>query len=132
MGKINIQMYSFLDGRHDDCRENLRLAAEMGFDGVELANIGDSSRIEHIANDVYLLWNTAKINEDDLVDGNGDPKPRHKLKRRTRRVIKEPGEVWPHSLYIENMKARDYEGGAYCLVDFNGATGRLAPRTFVK
>ena len=104
----------------------------VGFDGVELANIGDSSRIEHIANDVYLLWNTAKINEDDLVDGNGDPKPRHKLKRRTRRVIKEPGEVWPHSLYIENMKARDYEGGAYCLVDFNGATGRLAPRTFVK
>ena len=104
----------------------------VGFDGVELANIGDSSRIEHIANDVYLLWNTGKINEDDLVDAKGEAKQRHQLKRRTRRVIQEPGVVWPHTLYIENMKARDYEGGAYCLVDFNGATGRLAPRTFVK
>lgn len=104
----------------------------VGFDGVELANIGDSSRIEHIANDVYLLWNTDKINEDDLVDGSGDPKPRAKLKRRTRRVIQEPGVVWPHSLYIENMKTRDYEGGAYALVDFNGATGRLGNVTHVK
>lgn len=36
MGKINIQMYSFLDGKHDDSRENLRIAAELGYDGVEL------------------------------------------------------------------------------------------------
>ena len=36
MGQINIQMYSFLDGKHNDSRENLRLASEMGFDGVEL------------------------------------------------------------------------------------------------
>ena len=36
MGKINIQMYSFMDGEHNDSRENLRLAAEMGYDGVEL------------------------------------------------------------------------------------------------
>lgn len=36
MGKINIQMYSFLDGKHDDSRENLRTAAAMGYDGVEL------------------------------------------------------------------------------------------------
>ena len=63
----------------------------VGFDGVELANIGDSSGIERIANDVYLLWNTAKINEDDLLDGKGEAKQRHQLKRRTRRIIKEPG-----------------------------------------
>ena len=36
MGKINIQMYSFMDGKHDDSRENIRLAAQMGYDGVEL------------------------------------------------------------------------------------------------
>ena len=104
----------------------------VGFDGVELANIGDSSGIERIANDVYLLWNTAKINEDDLLDGKGEAKQRHQLKRRTRRIIKEPGVVWPHTLYIENMKARDFEGGSYCLVDFNGATGALGNITFVK
>ena len=103
----------------------------VGFDGVELANIGDSSRIEHIANDVYLLWNTAKINEDDLYSGS-EPKQRHQLKRRTRRIIQEPGVVWPHTLYIENIKTRDYEGGSYALVDFNGATGRLATLTHVK
>ena len=36
MGKINIQMYSFFDGKHNDSRENLRTAAELGYDGVEL------------------------------------------------------------------------------------------------
>ena len=36
MGKINIQLYSFLDGNHNDSRENLRLASELGYDGVEL------------------------------------------------------------------------------------------------
>lgn len=36
MGKIYLQMYSFMDGTMNDSRENLRLAAEMGYDGVEL------------------------------------------------------------------------------------------------
>lgn len=36
MGKIYLQMYSFMDGTHNDSRENLRLAAQMGYDGVEL------------------------------------------------------------------------------------------------
>lgn len=36
MRKINIQMYSFADGKHDDDRENLKAAAQMGYDGVEL------------------------------------------------------------------------------------------------
>lgn len=34
--KINIQMYSFMDGEHNDTMENLAIAAELGFDGVEL------------------------------------------------------------------------------------------------
>ena len=36
MGKINIQLYSFSDGQHEDIRENLRTAAALGYDGVEL------------------------------------------------------------------------------------------------
>ena len=36
MGRINIQMYSFSDGKHEDSRENLRLASQLGYDGVEL------------------------------------------------------------------------------------------------
>lgn len=33
---ICLQMYSFMDGTMNDSRENLRMAAEMGYDGVEL------------------------------------------------------------------------------------------------
>ena len=36
MRKINIQMYSFFDGKHDDSRANLKTVAELGYDGVEL------------------------------------------------------------------------------------------------
>lgn len=36
MGKIFLQMYSFADGKHEDSRENLRTAASLGYDGVEL------------------------------------------------------------------------------------------------
>lgn len=33
---ICLQMYSFMDGNHNDTRENLKMASEMGYDGVEL------------------------------------------------------------------------------------------------
>ncbi len=36
MRKINLQMYSFSDGKHNDTRENLKTASELGYDGVEL------------------------------------------------------------------------------------------------
>ncbi len=36
MRKINIQMYSFFDRKHNDDRENFRTAARLGYDGVEL------------------------------------------------------------------------------------------------
>lgn len=36
MRKINLQMYSFMDGTMNDTKENLKAASEMGYDGVEL------------------------------------------------------------------------------------------------
>lgn len=36
MAEINLQMYSFADGTMEDSRENLRMAAQMGYAGVEL------------------------------------------------------------------------------------------------
>lgn len=36
MEKINLQMYSFMDGTMNDTRENLKAASEMGYAGVEL------------------------------------------------------------------------------------------------
>ena len=105
----------------------------VGFDGVELANIGDSTGIERIANDVYLVWYTDKMKPDEVQDANGEAKAYHKLGYRTRRVVDpDTGEIVPHTLYIENLKARDYETGAYCLVPFNGATGVIGKRTDYK
>lgn len=105
----------------------------VGFDGIELANIGDSTGIERIANDVYLVWYTDKMKAADVQDAEGQPKAYHKLGYRTRRVVDQAtGEIVPHTLYIENLKARDYETGAYCIVPFNGATGVVAKRTDYK
>lgn len=105
----------------------------VGFDGIELANIGDSTGIERIANDVYLVWYTDKMKAADVQDTNGQPKDYAKLGYRTRRVVdRATGEIVPHTLYIENLKARDYETGSYCLVSFNGATGVIAKRTEYK
>lgn len=36
MGKIYLQMYSFMDGTEYDSKKNLTAASDMGFDGVEL------------------------------------------------------------------------------------------------
>ena len=36
MKELGIQMYSFMDGVHNDWRENIRQAKNMGYDGVEL------------------------------------------------------------------------------------------------
>ena len=105
----------------------------VGFDGIELANIGDSTGIERIANDVYLVWYTDKMKAADVQDANGEARAYGKLGYRTRRVVDQgTGEIVPHTLYIENLKARDYETGAYCLVPFNGATGVIGRRTEYK
>lgn len=105
----------------------------VGFDGVVLANIGDSTGIERIANDVYLVWYTDKMEAGDVQDANGEAKAYNKLGYRTRRVVNPTtGQIIPHTLYIENMKARDYETGAYCLVAYDGSTGVINTGTDYK
>ena len=98
-------------------------------DGVELANIGESAGIENIAEDVYLIWNTNKIKTDNFTT-NKDGELN--LSTRTRRCFKnctDKNSICRNYLYIENLKARDYATGGYCLLPFNGAAGAITADT---
>ena len=108
-------------------------------DGIELANIGESSGIENIAEDVYLVWQTDKINPDSrqYMAGSGDA-VHFKLQpyqRRSRRCFTNPDDgatLRTGHLYIENLKARDYATGGYCLLPYNGAAGAITSDTSEK
>jgi hypothetical protein len=95
-------------------------------DGVELANIGESSGIENIAEDVYLVWQTDKIKPESRQ--YTDSKGMFSLQRyqyRSRRCFESPDDAAKGHLYIENLKARDYATGGYCLLPYNGAAGAI-------
>lgn len=101
-------------------------------DGVELANIGESAGIENIAEDVYLVWQTDKINPDgkEYSAGTGDAARFHlqPYQTRSRRCFKDLADkntLRRGYLYVENLKARDYATGGYCLLRFNGAAGAI-------
>ena len=106
-----------------------------GLDGVELANIGESAGIENIAEDVYLIWQVDKIKVDALPHSKDKTEP-HKLilppsATRTRRCfedIENDTTLRDGYLYIENLKARDYATGGYCLLPFYGAAGAVTSK----
>lgn len=101
-------------------------------DGIELANIGESAGIENIAEDVYLVWQVDKINTDgrEYTQGSGDKAvfalQRHQY--RSRRCFADETDAATlrrGHLYVENLKARDYATGGYCLLRYNGAAGAV-------
>ena len=96
-------------------------------DGVELANIGESAGIENIAEDVYLVWQTDKIKPEKYMNDSGAFKlPAHLT--RSRRCFGNPEDsttLRRGMLYVENLKARDYATGGYCLLPYNGAAGAI-------
>lgn len=103
-------------------------------DGVELANLGESSGIENIAEDCYLIWNTNKIKPQDYIKNNvfdvGMNKPR------SRRIFTPENELpsgmslnvadmRKDCLYIECLKGRENETGSYCLLPVSFKTGAI-------
>jgi len=111
-------------------------AGSDGIDGVELANIGESAGIENIAEDVYLVWQVDKINTDSKLYNHPEktnPKaitlqPHQYRSRRCFTGVDAQGNTTADALrrgylYVENLKARDYATGGYCLLPFNGAAG---------
>jgi replicative DNA helicase len=101
-------------------------------DAVELANIGESAGIENIAEDVYLVWQIDKINTDRKEYTQGSGTAQHfglqRYQYRSRRCFEDEGNpqtLRKGYLYVENLKARDYATGGYCLLPFHGAAGAI-------
>jgi replicative DNA helicase len=97
-------------------------------DGVELANIGESSGIENIAEDVYLVWQTDKIKPESKQYTDGGKFNLKPYQYRSRRCFKDAQDgntLRRGYLYVENLKARDYATGGYCLLPYNGAAGAI-------
>lgn len=97
-------------------------------DTVELANIGESAGIENIAEDVYLVWQVDKINPNRQEYRQGNEfslKPNLYRSRRCFADETKAETLRKGYLYIENLKARDYATGGYCLLPFNGAAGAI-------
>lgn len=103
-------------------------------DGITLANIGESSGIENIAEDCFFLWDTDKI---DMAD-YGETFSISRGKRRSRRIFtpaanrQNPATLTPtadmlrtHCLYVECLKGRERETGSYCILPVNFAAGYI-------
>lgn len=92
---------------------------DLSLDGVDITNMGESAGIERIANDIYLLWQVDKISEKQM-ENIGATKPRVK-----RCVAPDTYARKDNHLYLENLKARDYRTGGYCLLEYKGAAGSI-------
>ena len=103
-------------------------AGSDSLDGIELANIGESAGIENIAEDVYLVWQIDKINPQRAEYQTGGKFGLKAHQYRSKRCFANENDA--HTLrkgflYVENLKARDYATGGYCLLPFNGAAGAI-------
>ena len=98
-------------------------------DGVELANIGESAGIENIAEDVYLVWQVDKLNTKSKQYGGESGtfkiKPYQYRSRRCFTDENSAESLRRGFLYVENLKARDYATGGYCLLEFSGEAGAI-------
>lgn len=93
-----------------------------GLEGVTLANIGESSSVEKISNDAYLLWQTNKI---DARDKNGKLQINSGTRRTKRCYNLQVLEKISNCYYIESLKARDYEIGCFTLLEYNPSNGNI-------
>lgn len=115
----------------------------VGLDGITLGNLGESSGIENIAEDCYMIYSTDRVNVSDyyVTKGKGDKAQVFELspsQRRARRIftsvqdanslISEYTETDLRAgcLYIESLKAREYAIGCHCLLPVSFATGGVA------
>lgn len=92
-----------------------------GIDAISLQSLGESSELEKIANDIFILVQVDKIPQGSFTNNEkGNP-----AKPRLNRCFNEDYTRKDNRLYIENIKARDYRTGTYCLLEYNGAAGSI-------
>lgn len=105
-------------------------------DGIDLNNLGESSGIENIAEDCYLLYNTDRVNIQDYTDKNGENFKIGAAKKRSRRLFTPVGQnpvmYTPEAkdlrkgcIYIECLKGREHETGSYCILPADFSTGAV-------
>ena len=71
MGKINVQMYSFLEGANVDTRENLKAVSEMGYDGVELFGPNleiPVEKMKQLLEEYHLTPVSMHVNADQILE----------------------------------------------------------------
>lgn len=71
MGKINLQMYSFLEDAGIDTRENLKAASQMGYDGVELFGPNLELPVEEmkqLLREYHLTPVSMHVNADQILE----------------------------------------------------------------
>lgn len=121
-----------------------RNAVKDGIDSVTVANLGESTDIERIAHDLYLIWQVDKTKEDTYFTtaakkGNGQP-PQEQAPRvwnyaaegdRSKRIFAKT-ETHPNErelkrgyMYVEQLKARDGQAGGWGLFPFEGERGTI-------
>ena len=104
-----------------------------GLDGVQLANLGESSGIENIAEDCYMIWNTDRLRDEVYMSADGRELLNAKKQPRSARCYRPEGGGAPSiaskrtgCIYVESLKARDYAIGCYCLLPVNFSTGSIS------
>jgi len=98
-------------------------------DSIDLYNLGESSGIENIAEDCFLIWNTNRTNTNQYTDKDGILKPYSKLLQRSKHIFAEDSNgnavTRKGYVYIESLKSREYDTNCYCLIPANFGAGTL-------
>lgn len=103
-----------------------------GFEDIDTYNIAESSAIENIASDIYLVFNTDNLNDNLLSCGKdkyGSIEDVRKAgKKRTARCVYDAGAagglmIKPNRMYVECLKGRYNGKFHYCLLPFRPDTG---------
>ena len=103
-------------------------------DNVDLGNLGESSGIENIAEDCYLIWDIDRTNTN-RYEKNGIIMSRNDMLHRSRRIFEDTdaGTIRREgNIYIESMKAREYATGCYCIIPADFAAGTLDTKNVTK
>lgn len=112
-----------------------RNAVKDGIDSVTVANLGESTDIERIAHDLYLIWQVDKTKEDvyfTTADKPDERKWNYKTAGDRANRIFSRNKMYPSDrqlkrgfMYVEQLKARDGQAGGWGLFPFDGERGAI-------
>lgn len=113
-----------------------RNAVKEGIDSVTVANLGESTDIERIAHDLYLIWQVDRTTEgmyfaNPTAGSNEERNWGKNAGERAKRIftssVMRPSihELKRGYMYVEQLKARDGQSGGWGLFPFEGERGAI-------